>query len=78
MATTQKTFLRFREQLTPNRTTSVHVAHNVQTDDVLGTIKWRSGWRRYVFYPEAGTVYDAGCLDEIVLFITDLMLARQK
>jgi hypothetical protein len=79
MATTQKTFLLFREQLwcgVPKRTTSIHVVHNVSNDDVLGTIKWRSGWRRYVFYPNSHTVFDAACLQEIVVFITNLMLER--
>jgi hypothetical protein len=75
MATTQKTFLRFREQ-PASGTTSIHAVLSVANDVPLGVIKWRSGWRRYVFEPCHFTVFDAGCLAEIVTFITDLMLAR--
>lgn len=29
---------------------------------VLGEVRWYSAWRRYVFYPEADTLYDAACM----------------
>lgn len=75
MATTQKTFLRFREQPAKG-TTSIHAVLSIANDTPLGVIKWRSGWRRYVFEPCDSTVFDAGCLKEIVEFITNLMLDR--
>jgi hypothetical protein len=28
----------------------------------LGKVRWFGRWRRYVFLPAAGTVYDASCL----------------
>lgn len=46
----------------------------VQTE--LGTIKWYAPWRRYVFFPDPGTLYDAGCLTEIATFIEQHMEAR--
>ncbi len=70
--TTQKTFLRFREQPAKG-TTTIHAVLSVAGDTYLGVIKWRSGWRRYVFYPDPATVFDAGCLTEIVEFITQQM-----
>lgn len=37
----------------------------------LGTVKWRGGWRRYVFEPrdDCTTAYDAGCLKELASFL---------
>lgn len=70
-------FLTFERQDTPNHTTLLFMVWSATVPDMLlGTIKWRSGWRRYVFYPQDGTVFDAACLTEIITFITNLMLDR--
>lgn len=37
----------------------------------LGLIKFRPQWRKYVFEPEANTVYDHKCLVEIASFCED-------
>jgi hypothetical protein len=47
-------------------------------DARLGIIKWFSHWRRYVFYPDAGALFDAACLKDIVDFIEQLMDERKK
>jgi hypothetical protein len=39
----------------------------------LGYIMWWSGWRRYCFFPEAKSLFDASCLKEIEAFITTQM-----
>lgn len=31
----------------------------------LGEVKWHSPWRRYVFVPEDGSLFDAECLAKI-------------
>lgn len=43
----------------------------------LGEIRWWSAWRRYVFVPAAGTLYDVSCMSEISDFIMRQMRARQ-
>lgn len=35
----------------------------------LGIVKWYSYWRRYRFYPDTGTGYDAICMDDISAFL---------
>lgn len=50
--------------------------HRGTVNTELGTIKWYAPWRRYVFIPQAGTLYDAGCLAEIAAFIKQQMEAR--
>ena len=46
--------------------------------DRLGVVKWYSAWRQYVFTPEPGTLYSAGCLADIETAITELMDDRRK
>lgn len=43
---------------------------NVQTKDggVLGSIRWFGAWRKYCFYPSAGTIFDKSCLRDIADF----------
>lgn len=45
----------------------------VSTDrgDVLGIVKWFGRWRKYSFFPEAGTLYEETCLREIAEFCQD-------
>lgn len=38
----------------------------------LGEIDWYSPWRRYVFEPEAGTLYEEDCLRVIAAFVENL------
>ena len=45
---------------------------------LLGKIKWYGAWRRYVFFPNTETIFDAGCLSDIATFITNLMNERKK
>ena len=57
--------------------TSIWACRN-KNDARLGTIKWFSHWRRYVFFPDDGVLFDAACLKDIVAFIEQLMDARKK
>ena len=44
----------------------------------LGHIKWYNPWRRYVFFPDDGTFFDASCLSQISFFIKLRMEERKK
>jgi hypothetical protein len=35
---------------------------------LLGSVKWYGRWRKYAFFPEAGTVFETGCLRDIAGF----------
>ena len=37
----------------------------------LGEIKWRGPWRKYAFFPERDTLYEADCLRDIAQFCED-------
>lgn len=43
----------------------------------LGIVKWRPGWRKYVFEPQPDTVFDCGCLREMADFL-DQQTTMQK
>lgn len=36
---------------------------------LLGRIEWFGRWRKYCFFPGAGTLYEETCLNEIAEFI---------
>ncbi len=38
----------------------------------LGEIAWHARWRRYVFEPDAGTIYEEDCLRVIAAFVENL------
>lgn len=40
-----------------------------QSGNVLGVVRWYTGWRRYVFAPEWGSEYEQDCLRDIASFI---------
>ena len=49
---------------------------NNQSDYLLGEIAWYGPWRQYCFYPEAGSVFNNGCLTTILGFIARLKANR--
>ena len=43
----------------------------------LGEIRWYAPWRRYCFFPQSQTLFDAACLLELIWFIRDKMAERK-
>ena len=43
----------------------------------IGQVYWYPRWRRYCYFPTEETVYDVGCLEDIVVFIRELMRDRK-
>ena len=48
-----------------------------QEEHRLGEVRWWPAWRRYTFHPDTGTLYDAGCLDEIARFCSEQTKERR-
>ncbi len=46
--------------------------------NVLGEVKWFGRWRQYCFFPANVTVFNPGCLQDIIAFIGELMAERKK
>lgn len=47
-------------------------------DVPLGVVRWFCSWRRYCFYPEDSTIYDATCLREIADFCSDKTIQHKQ
>jgi hypothetical protein len=69
-------YMQFHEDSIPGRKTQVWDVESSDQKTYLGTILWKTGWRRYVFEPAERSVFDRACLDEIAQFIDDLMDKR--
>ena len=71
-----KWFTIFRKPLPKGRKTFVFEIRNNDSSHIIGTISWYSTWRQYCFFPEADTVWSAGCLEEVDAFLA--VLARRR
>ena len=43
---------------------------------ILGEVKWYANWRQYCFFPMEETIFSRGCMQDINLFIYQLMQQR--
>lgn len=58
--------------------TSVWDCHNKRSDYVLGVVKWYGPWRQYCFFPQAETIFNVGCMQDVCEFIDKLMNERMQ
>ena len=58
--------------------TNVYEVVSFLHGDRLGIIKWYGAWRCYTFLPNYDTIWNKGCLQDIILFIDELMEERKK
>lgn len=40
--------------------------------DRLGTVRWWAPWRKYSFFPDAGTLYEPMCLRDLANYVERL------
>lgn len=69
-------YLNFTEISNTGKTKIVGVGNN--NGEKLGYIRWRSGWRKYVFEPLQLSVWDESCLLDICIFLKELMDERKN
>lgn len=73
----QTKFLKFEEVGDgKKRKTKLFAVVSINGENLLGEVKWFARWRRYAFFPEHDTTFDAACLQEITAFIDGQMQAR--
>lgn len=72
----EKCRLLFEEYANPGKKTKVWRV--ILNNMLLGRIGWWSPWRRYTFFPEPRTLFDASCMQQLVVFITNQMYLRKK
>ena len=49
-----------------------------KTGQILGSVRWYSGWRQYTFNSEPNTTFNNGCLTDIAQVLTDLNEAQKR
>ena len=77
MPPTEFEYIRFEEIIKPDRKTSTWIIFNKRFETILGTIRWWSHWRQYVFFPQESTIFSVGCLKDIQTFISQAMQERK-
>lgn len=61
--------LRFEESSIKGQKTKRFLVYSTHSDEFLGTIKWRNGWRCYVMSYEDGIDMSLSCEQEIIKFM---------
>lgn len=58
--------------------TNVYAIVSARDSDIdLGVVSWYGPWRQYCFSPDNDTVFSLGCMNDIILFIKELMDERK-
>lgn len=70
-------FLIFKEVPTKGKT-KMFLVHSAHSNDFLGRIIWRNGWRRYVMSFEADCDWSIECMAECYKFVAKLMQDRKR
>ncbi len=69
-------YISFR--MTPASGIKTHVWECVSNSSgaVLGTVRWYGAWRQYCFFPEANTIFNKTCMENIIEFVNEAMMLR--
>lgn len=66
------------EDITPaGRKTKIIIVTAKRDGATLGEVSWWGAWRQYVFIPNEGTVFNKGCMNDIIAVIDKLMAERK-
>jgi len=74
---TESKYLKFKlNPLKKNGTKSVYWIISKTRGGILGEIKWYYRWRQYCFYPAEATLFNKGCMQDIINFTGGLNANR--
>jgi len=66
---TKGTYIDFRlHSLSPSGKTKTWKVQNRDNSILIGEVMWFSRWRKYIFAPYDGMVFEETCLHEIAMF----------
>lgn len=69
--------LDFEEKYSPSGKTKIIRVYN-KYEEFLGEIKWRGGWRQYIWQQDSMIDMSWDCLVEVIEKIKDLMSERKN
>jgi hypothetical protein len=71
-------YLYFEETWPSDKKTAIIYVRSKSSSDVLGEIRWYGPWRQYTFWPSGETIFNKGCMLDILGVIDNLMEARRS
>jgi hypothetical protein len=71
-------YLMFWDETPPNRKTKVICVISMRNSFKLGEISWYGPWRQYCFFPSNGTIFNTGCMQDVITYIKELMEERKN
>ena len=74
---TEYDYIRFDLSRDTGKTTIWYI-FNKRSNNFLGEIKWYGPWRSYCFCPISHTVFNKGCMTDIIDFIDQLHKERKE
>jgi len=66
------------EEIEPAAKTKRWRVFNIRSAETCGIIKWYGGFRKYVFFPNDGFLFDHECLQMIADFLRQQNAQRKK
>ena len=64
-------YLIFEKQIVAGRKTPIYIIYSKADEMPLGRIIFWPAWRKYVFEPMDSTIFDSGCLSDILNKLTE-------
>lgn len=71
-------YLRFRELPNPGRKTKIIVVNSSRSGERLAAIQWYGPWRQYTLWPEPDTIWNDGCLRDVLEYMNGLKEERAR
>lgn len=66
------------EERVNGRKTPIYHICSKRSKDEIGQIKWYGAWRKYCFFPNADTIWDNKCLNNINSFLEEINVSKKK
>lgn len=65
-------YITFAERPSASGKTKIVSVCSKRSGDLLGEIRWFGRWRQYCFYPEQATIFNRGCMHDIITYIEQM------
>lgn len=75
----KKSYLHFKDMpVKKGMKTRIVNVYSLNGSESIGEISWFPHWRRYVFFPAEGTLYDPDCLKELAEKVKEMTQSHKE
>jgi hypothetical protein len=71
-AASGQSYMTFSDRPSATGKTRIVSVCSRSSGDLLGEIRWFGRWRQYCFYPEPNTIFNRGCMADIIAYVEGL------